>query len=264
MLGSLQDLQDSAKKLLSDNATVILTAGGVVGTVTTAVLTARASFKAAEILEEERLVRLAAMPPQEQLPSLPEIDTKTKIFLVWPHFVPPVITGGATIASIIMAHRMSAQKAAAMAALYGLSQRQLEEYKEKVAQTLTGPKNQKLKDEIAEDRVKNNPPSSQIIVVEGKVLCFDAPTGRYFQSTMEDIKKAVNATNSAILQRDGISASYFYEQLGLPSTTWTDDVGWDSLTQVDLDYSTIMAYNDQPCIVIDFRVLPKADWSRTY
>jgi hypothetical protein len=98
------------------------------------------------------------------------------------------------------------------------------------------------------------------VVVDGEVLCFDQPTGRYFQSTMERINQAVNSTNAEILNHDTATASYFYEELGLPATTWTDDVGWNTDHLVELKISTVLAENNKPCLAIDFATLPKLDY----
>ena len=55
----------------------------------------------------------------------------------------------------------------------------------------------KIRDEIAQDRVNANPPNSREVLIAGtgEVLFFDMLTGRYFQSTMEDIKRAENKVN---------------------------------------------------------------------
>lgn len=256
------DARQRAQQLLSDNATTILTAVGVVGTVATAVLSGKAAYKAMEVIIEESYKPVEGSDKVQIIP-LTKFD---KAKLVWPYFVPPVITGSATIASIIMANRMSAQKAAALAAAYGLSEKQFREYKEKVTEKLTPGKEQKIKDELAQDRVNNTPGSSQVIVVEGEVLCFDEPTGRYFRSSMDAIHRAANRTNEEILRRNYASASYFYEQLGLKPTTWTDEVGWNVNNIVDLQITTVLS-DDQfqrPCIAINFRYLPIIDYITQY
>src|SRR3954452_3905973 len=169
--------KERAQHLVQENATTLLTAGGVVGTVATAVLAGRAGYKAAEILGEENRARKAAFMKQEQaaIVEVPKdmIDKWDKAKLLWPYFVPPVVTGSATIGSIIMANRMSAQKAAALAAAYGLAEKQFSEYREKVQEKLTGQKAESIKDELAQDRVNRTPGANQIVVVEGEVLCFD-------------------------------------------------------------------------------------------
>lgn len=258
MLSGLQGIQDSAKKFMADNSTTILTAGGVVGTVATAVLTGRATLKASEILLTEKF----EYDPEKNDVKVNQL-TKTEVVLkVWPLYIPPVVMGGVTITSIIMAHRMSAQKAAAMAALYGLSQKQFEEYKTKVTEKLTGPKSQQIKDELAQERADKTPGAQTIIIVGDEVLCFDELTGRYFKSTMEQIRKAVNDTNEEILHHDGASASFFYNLLGLPATAWTDDVGWNTDNLLDIEYSTIRSYDDRPCISINPKFLPYAGYNR--
>lgn len=243
------DVKHKVVSLISENATTLLTAGGVVGTVATAVLTGRAGFKAAQIIEREERERFDD-----------PLTTPDKVKLVWPHFLPPVLTGTTTVASIIMANRMSAQKAAALAAAYGLAERNLSEYKDKIAEKLTGPKAQAIDDELAQDRVNKTDGYQNIIIVEGEVLCFDEPTSRYFRSTMENIKKAVNATNAEILHHDHASASFFYEELDMPATSWTDEMGWNTDQLLDLKYSTVLSPDGRPCIAIDFKVGPKSNY----
>lgn len=256
------DAQKRVKGLIQENASTLLTAGGVVGTVTTAILTGRASFKAAQIIDEKTESYLSHTVDSEGNPAT--IPFKEKVILVWPHFIPPVLTGSATIASIIMANRMSAQKAAALAAAYGLAEGRLSEYKEKVAEKLTPAKEQKIQDELAQEKVNKTPGSNQIVVVEGEVLCFDQSTGRYFRSSMENVKKALNATITEIFNHEYASATHFYEELGLPGTTWTDDVGWNRDQLPDLTFSTVLSEDNRPCIAIDFKVLPRADFIPKY
>lgn len=255
-----QGIPNSVKRVLSDNATTILTAGGVVGTVATAVLTGRATLKAAEIIQEEKF----EFDPETDKVIVHELSKTDKVKMVWPQYIPPVVTGVATVSSIVMANRMSAQRAAALVAAYGLSEKQLREYKDKVQEKLTGQKAQSIKDDLAQDRVNNTPGSNQIIVVEGEVLCFDEPTGRYFRSTMEDIKKAVNRTNEEILRHNSASAQFFYDQIGLKPTTWTTEVGWNVNNLLDIDYSTVISHDQRPCITIDFKYLPHVDYIRGY
>jgi hypothetical protein len=259
----LSDLQKKVVGLITDNASAILTAGGVVGTVATAVLTGRAAVQATYKLVDERENRISEKRGKNAGSEIVEIEDLTfmeKTRLTGVYFIPPVLTGSVTIGSIVMANRMSAQKAAALAAAYGLSQKQLEEYKDKVAEKLGIKKQQDIQDSLAQDRVNNTPGSTQILVVEGEVLCFDQPTGRYFRSTMEGINRAVNATNAEITRHGYADANFFYEELGLPPTTWTTEVGWNSETLMDVSISTVLSEDGKPCIAIDFKYLPTPDF----
>lgn len=254
----ITDVQRRAQELLQQNAPTLLTAGGVVGTVATAVLSWRGGTKYSELLTDQVEARiLVASRENQDVESFTRIE---KIQMAIPYLVPPVLTGGATISSIILANRMSAQKAAALAAAYGLAEGRLNEYKEKVTEKLTPAKEQKIQDELAQESVNKTPGAGQIVVMEGEVLCFDRPTGRYFRSTMENINRAVNSTNAEILHADHARATFFYEELGLPATTWTDEVGWNTDRLLELSISTVLSEDDRPCIAIDFKNLPSLDY----
>lgn len=257
------EVKHKAGEFLKDNATLLLTAGGVVGTVATAVLTAQASFKAAEIIRNKELEHIHPEGVSDAIDSenaTMGLSATQKVKLVWPHFLPPVIAGTATITAIIFSHRMSSAKIAGLAAAYGLAERNLGEYKEKVAEKLTGPKKTQIDDELAQDRVNRTDGYQNLVIVEGEVLCFDEPTARYFRSTMENIKQAVNSTNAEILHHEFATATHFYEELGLTGTTWTDEVGWNADQLLELKYSTVLSPDGRPCIAIDFKVLPKPDY----
>jgi hypothetical protein len=277
MLSSLQGIQDSAKKFVADNATVILTAGGVVGTVSTGILAWRGGYKTSSAYRDARMENIkqyaATQDPhrpldkdslQELLDKSEPLSKQEKIVLAFPSTAPAVITGGLTITAIIFSHRMNAQKAAAMAALYGVSQKQFEEYKNKVAEKLTGPKQQQISDELAKEQMDRTPGAEQIVIVEGEVLCFDQLTGRYFRSTMEEIRKAVNDTNEQILNVGSASAGYFYDLLGLPPTSWTNDVGWNTANMLDIEYGTQTSHDGRPCITINPRYLPIQEYDRNH
>jgi len=264
----ITDVQQKVAQFASDNASTLLTAGGVVGTVATGVLAARGGVKYAQLIADEKAQRAAKANTEKgsvdskDLISPEDITLETidKVKIAAVQFGPPILTGSATIAAIIFANRISAQKAAALAAAYGLAERNLSEYKEKVAEKLTGPKRTQVDDELAQDRVNRTDGYQNIVMVEGEVLCFDEPTARYFRSTMENIKSAVNSTNAEIIHHDHANATFFYDELGLPGTTWTDEVGWNTDHLLDLKYSTVISPDGRPCISIDFKVLPKSDY----
>jgi hypothetical protein len=245
---NIKFVSTGVEKLVSENATTLLTAGGVVGTMLTGVLAARAGMKASDTLRKA------------QAQQVPELSKTEKAVKVWPHFIPPVIIGGCTIASIIGSHHMSAKRAAALAAALGVSQKQFEEYKTKAQEKLGVAKSEKVRDELAKDQIEKTPGASQVIVLEGKVLCLDSLTGRYFESTMDQIKRAANQVNEEILKCDAASADMFYNFLGLDSTSLTQLVGWQVGHMCELDLSTQVADNDRPCIVVDFVNKPRLDF----
>ena len=259
-------VKHKAGEFAKENATVLLTAGGVVGTVATAILTGRAGFKAAEIIRKKEL---EAIKPEgvdgiidNDENATMGLSTTQKVKLVWPEFLLPAAAGTGTIAAIIFSHRMSSAKIAGLAAAYGLAERNLGEYKEKVTEKLTGPKKTAIDDELAQDRINRSDGPQNLVIIEGEVLCYDEATNRYFRGTMEGIKKAENATNSEILNHDYADATFFYHELGLDKTVWSEEVGWNTDHMLKLKYSTAEAPDGRPCISIAFESFPRQDFIR--
>lgn len=267
------NLKAGIGRLLSEHASTLLTAGGVVGVVGTAVLTGRASFQSAKALteQEDQWNKDAARYDVEndghgRLDPLTKTD---KVKTTWPYFVPPVVCGSLTIASIVMSNRVSAKEAAALAAAYGITQNQLEEYRAKVLEKLGVNKEQKIRDEIAQDGVNENPPKGQVLLLgEGLVLCKDSLSGRYFQSTVERIRKAENAVNAQLFHHQICSLNFFYEEVGLETTDLGDGLGWNMVTadskQLTINFTTTMTDAERPCIVLDFNILPKHNYEQLY
>lgn len=257
----LADLQKKVLSVISENASAILTAGGVVGTVGTAVLAGRAAVKAHSVIETAEEEASIEESHKADRPIDIKLTKTEKMIRVWPLYIPPVIAGGATIGSIVMANRMSAQKAAALAAAYGLSEKQFREYKEKVTQKLSPKQDQQLKDELAQDRVNNTPGYQNVVIVDGDVICFDEYSGRYFRGSMEKMQRAANKANEQILNHGYVDLEYFYSLLDLPETVWASTVGWNMNGIIDLVISTTQTPEGKPCLAMDFRVRPTQDYT---
>jgi hypothetical protein len=266
MLTGLLQQAHKVKFLLNENSTTLLTAVGVGGTIATAVLTGRATFKAADIIAEETMKKNMVREEGELTIHLDDIRlSKTeKAKLVWHLYLPPIATGVLTIACIIVANKISSKKIAALAVAGGISERALQEYKEKVIEKLGVKQDEKIRDEIAQDRVTANPVNSREILVvgTGEVLCYDMLTGRYFQSTMEEIKRAENKVNFELVNFMSCSLSNFYDEIGLPPTPYTDSVGWNQNNRMEVQFSTVFSTDNRPCIAIDFSKPPIPDYEK--
>lgn len=248
---TLIHLAKRAEKFLADNSPVVLTAIGVTGTITTAYLTGKATFKAAEILNDPRMKNWR-IENDEYVTA----TNKEKFELVWKEYIPAVGVGVLTIACIITANRIGTRRAAAMAAAYGISEKAFIEYKEKVVEKLGENKERDIRDEIAQNQVERNPTGQQVLVGDGNALCYDAYSGRYFRSSMEDIKKAWNDTNYEILHNNYCSLGEFYGRLGLPSTQFSEEIGWSSDHLLEIRFSSVLADDNTPCISMSFAAAP--------
>ena len=239
-------------KTVSDNSPAILTALGVTGALTTAVLTGRASFNASRILAEEDLAARLAGPDGAN-----GLETREQFELVWKLYIPAVASGIVTVTCIIAANRIGTRRAAALATAYAISEKAFDQYKDKVIEKFGEKKEQTVRDEIAQEKIAANPQGDkQVIIASGDVLCYDCYSGRYFTSNMEAIRKAKNDINERVLHDSYCSLSEFYERVGLSKTSVSDEVGWNSTKLMELDISTTLSDDGKPCMTVDFKVKP--------
>jgi hypothetical protein len=254
---TLMAIVKQAEKFTTDHSPQILTGIAVAGTVATAVLTGKATIKALRLTEtRQRELDLSG--------SAHVIDFKETVANTWKCYVPPVAVGVVTISSILLVNQIGTRRAAAVAAAYAVSEKAYSEYKEKVVEKLGENKEQAVRDDIAQDRVRNNPVTENQIIVSGggKVLCYEPYTGRYFMSDMETLKKAQNDLNYQVLNNYYASLSDFYDLIGLDRTKISDDMGWNSDKLLELSFSTVLSDDDRPCMVMDYQVVPIRGYSR--
>jgi hypothetical protein len=252
---ALKTILQSTEKFLIDNSPGILTGLGVAGTVTTAVLTGKAAYSTGlQIAEMESKV--------DHKGDFIVIDGKTKIKVFWKEFIPAGAVGVVTIAAIIGANQIGSRRAAAFAAAYKLSEQLSEDYKKKVLETLGVQKEEKMRSELAADRMEQNPPPQNMLIVAGSnVLMMDELTGRYFHNNVEDVKKAVNEINYQVLNYYCASLTEFYERLGLDATPYSDSVGWNTDELLEVQF-TPTQHKGQPALMIGYNHEPIKGYER--
>jgi hypothetical protein len=245
---TLSNVLHRSAKIAADNSPLILTAIGVAGTITTGVLAAKGGIKATQYLSSRA----------------PHTDNIDYIKRTWKFYIPAAVTGVGTITCIICANRIGTRRAAAMASAYVISQETMTEYRSKVIEKLGARKEQKLHDEIAQDRVNRNPPREDLAIIgDLEVRCMEMYTGRYFSSNMETLKAAQNSVNHQILSgNDSASLSDFYDRVGLNHTGVSDEVGWNLDNMMELTFSTTVDEKDRPVLVFDYKVVPVRNYFR--
>ena len=257
---------NDVKTTLSKHAPEILTGIGIAGMVTTTVLAVRATPKALILIKNaedygDGLIK--EEDPKWEPRPLTAVET---VKVAWKPYIPAAITGVTSIACVVGASSVNSRRNAALATAYQLSQTALTNYKEKVIETIGEKKEKVIKDKIAKEKIEKDPVSKKgdiIITEKGNTLCYDAISGRYFKSDIEQIKKVVNELNRQMLNEMYISLNQFYIALGLSTTTLGDELGWNiDNGLIELDISAQMADDDTPCIAIDYLIAPKYDFSR--
>lgn len=249
---TMHSMLKTLEKYVVDNSPAILTGVATVGVLSTAFLTGRASFQAAEKLRQE-----------EREWGTPLESNKEKVKLVWKLYIPAAVTGAMTVTCIIGANRIGARRAAALATTITIIERGFEEYREKVVENLGAKKEEKIRADVVQDRVnREEEKRATVIVGDGNVLCRDDFSGQYFESTVEKIRKAENDINKRILNNSYASLSDFYDLLGIERTGVSDELGWTLERQLDIRFDSALTKDNKPVLSVEFRVAPvrKYEW----
>ena len=257
MNSKINNFIKNTKCFLGKHSPEILTGIGIGGMVTSTVLAVKATPKALVLLEEARTNEDGTLEDK-----LTIVET---VKVAWKPYVPAIVVGIASISCIIGASRVNYKRNAALATAYALSERTLINYRDKVIETLGEKKEKEVRDKISQDEIDKKPiSSSQVIITpKGNTLFMDSITGRYFRSDLDSIKKAVIELNMEISHQNYISLNEFYSNIGLDRISNGDNLGWNiDNGYVEIDYSTCLADNDEPCIVIDYISQPKYDFDK--
>lgn len=245
---SVKSLAQAATRQVVKNSPAILTGLGVAGTFTTAVLTGRAAVQAHEALRTD---------PRDELTG------KEKFELTWRYFVPPVLSGVVTASCILGSQSINQRRNAVLVSAYSISETALTEYRDKAVAVLGKDADEKVRTAIIDDRLADNPPPASLIIASDKVLCYDVHSGRYWECDMETIRKAQNDVNALCIQHMYASLNDFWMRVGLETLPHGDSLGWTVDVPLDLMISPRLSESGgKPCIAVDFRKTPVADYYR--
>lgn len=261
----LSSIRTSAAK----HSPEILTGIGIAGMITTTVLAVRATPKALRLIDDEKdrinqqLFDEAKAKGYEEFARMDRLNPVEIVKTTWTCYLPAVITGGVSVACLIGANSVNVRRNAALATAYTLSESALKEYQEKVVETIGEKKEQSVRDAIAKDKLEQNPVTNREVIItdKGDTLCFDVPSGRYFKSDIEKLKKAVNELNRRMRDEMYISLNEFYYEIGLNGIGIGDDLGWNiDNGYIEPSFSSQLAEDGTPCLVLGYHVEPRYDY----
>ena len=253
-------------KAADQNSPTILTGLAVAGFVGTIVLVVKAVPKAEKILDNRakkmKEVEGKELDDEKLKEAKTEITVETVKEMI-PVVLPPIVTGGLSIACCIGSNSVNLRRQAVLSAAYNVAQSTLAEYKDKLPSIVGASKAEKVIDAIAEDHVTKNPPADNQIIVTGygEVLCFDDYSGRYFKSNPEKIREAVNDLNETLMDCMYVSLNEFYREIGLAEIKLGDDLGWNiDKGKISVKYTSILTENNVPCLVLEYDIDVRTDY----
>ncbi len=251
-------------KAVTKNAPTLLVVGAVVGVGTTVVLAFKVAPKANEILKakQEAMDKLAEDDKEGRKEIVKEL-LKEEAKVV----APVLIAGSLTVVAILGAHSIHVRRQAAISLAYNLTDSAFKEYQEKTKEALGPKREQAVRDEIAHDKLVNDPVSDHQIIETGlgHLLWYDPWSGRYFRASVDAIQKAENLLNKQLILEMYASVNDFYDLIGLDTAKLADMLGWNiNSGHVEIGHSVHDTPFDEPCYVLDYKIEPRYNYAELY
>nr|DAJ79346.1 MAG TPA: hypothetical protein [Caudoviricetes sp.] len=260
----------NAKNSVTKRSPEILIGIGITGMISATVMAVKATPKALILIEEEKdrqnaeLCDEAISKEYDACAQIQSLSVEDTVKTVWKCYVPAVLTAGMSIACIVGANSVHRKRHAALTAAYTLSETSLREYQKKVIETIGEKKEEVVRDAVAKERIEKNPieETNEVFVTsKGDVLCLDIVSGRYFKSDIDRLKKIENELNRRMRDEMYIALNDLYYEIGLPGIKVGDDLGWNIDTgYIEFQFSSQLATDGTPCLVIDYAYGPRYDF----
>jgi hypothetical protein len=239
-------MKSQLARYVSARSQIILAGSAITGLFTTAYLASTATLRARDILW---------VAEQGEVKASGRLDKKTsfsaKFKLCWKEYIPAAIVATATVASIVTGVKIMNTRLATAASMAIAGERLFDDYKRHVVEAIGESKEQKIRDAVVQDRI-NQTPAHTIIIQSGSVLCCELLTMRYFESNKDELLRGVNLLNKKVLAQDEAYLDDFYEIVGLPFTTMSNQVGWESDKLMDLTFTSALSPDGKPCLAFDY------------
>lgn len=238
-------------KVLSEKSPEILLGVAIFGSISSVCMAVKVTPEAHEIIIDE-VYKLA----QEKGVDIKDIKLKWTDYvrLCWRVYLLTGVMLTTSIIAMVMSNYIRAKRAGALATAFALTQETLRTYQNKVIEEFGKKKEEKIRDEVAKEKLKNSTSNTILLTGNGNYLFFDAFSGRYFRSNIENVRRAQNDLNAMINQEIYASVNDFYGLLDIPPIQAGDSLGWSG-GLIDINFSTQISdkdHNEEPCIVIDF------------
>jgi hypothetical protein len=203
------------KAVWQDKGASILTGLGVVGVFSTAVMAAKDTPKALEILKEKEDYKIEHYGHKL---------TKTeKALALIPLYLPTILMGTATAGCILGANHINKQNQAALIAAYTYLDSSYKEYQHKVKEIFGEEAEKKVREELEKDRYLHETYGS----VDDKRLFYDEYSHRYFEMSLFEFQKIMYDVNRIFNHIGELSLNEFYEFLQLDPTELGGKIGWN-------------------------------------
>lgn len=279
----------SVGKAVEQKSPAILTGIGIGSFVGCAILAAKATPKAIQLMNmkaEEKYIEimkaggldqaeyetyeewldiedLTIVPPRVYFNVLTPVEV---VKSTWKAYIPAVGLGVVGIVCLIGAARVSSARNAAFAGAASIAEKALYEYQQKVIDILGEDQANEIRDELAKDHIQKID-TFQDAGINNTVVCcrgtgdtwiYDPVTDRKWKSDLETVRAAMNDFNHDLIGGVYGTLNDWYYCLGVKGVSIGDDLGWCSDKLLDIRFAAMVLDNGEPAIVLDYETLPNS------
>ena len=210
---------------LEFKTSTILTIVSGVGVVVTAVMTARATPKALDLLMDAKFEKSD------------DLTTAEKIKTALPAYLPSIAVGSATIVCVLGANILSKKSQASIVSAYTLLDQSYRDYQRKLKELYGVEAHEKIQESLAIEKAKDVYISNDYLgmvncdlyldkSVGKPVLFYDPISERYFEATVEQVMNAEYHLNRNFAIGGAAILNELYDFLGIAHIPEGDEMGW--------------------------------------
>lgn len=259
----MEGLVPKFQKFMKHHNSTILTVLGSFGVIGTAVVTAKVTPKAVELIKSDS---------RKNHDGDPYAYTKKEaIKSAWKCYIPVALVGGTTISCIVGANILNKQAQASLASAYALLDSSYREYKGKLKELYGEEAHNNIVDAIVKEHCEDvyihtdnliGTSCLDFITSDPEVtrIFYDSFSKRYFETTINKVLQAEYHLNRNYTIGSSITLNEFYNFLGLSEIDCGDEIGWDfynsELYWIDFSHHVTKLDDGMEICIIDFEWNP--------
>lgn len=248
----MNNLLIKTKVFWNRNSSTIMAVVGGVGVVATSIMAVKATPKALELIEKAK---------EEKGEKLTKLEV---VKVAGPVYIPSALMGVSTLACIFGANALNKRRQAGLISAYAMLDSSYKEYKNKVKALYGEEAVDRVQEEIAKDKYEEE----EIELEDNKQLFFDDFSGRYFESTLSDVRNAEYLLNRRLAMSGYCCLNEFYELLGMDDVDGGEEVGWSayvlnenySYAWLDFYHKKVVLDDGLECYIVEMLIEPDIDY----
>ena len=245
----------------------MLTIAGGAGVVITAIVTARATPKALNLLRDARSEKAD------------ELTTMEKAKTVLPAYLPSIAVGSATILCIFGANILNKKNQASIVSAYSLLEQSYRDYQRKLKELYGVEAHERIEESLVIEKTKDVYISNDYLgvmtcslyldeSVSKPVLFYEPISDRYFEATIEQVINAEYHLNRNFALGGAAILNELYDFLGIESIPAGDEMGWAPTDEgefwIEFNHIKKQLPDGRTFYIIDMPFAPRVNYDDYY